>query len=154
MKISLRSTVLIVVQLLNHVWLSVTPWTPAHQASLSFTMSGACSNSCPLSWWCHSTISSSVIPFSSCLQSFPALGSFLKSQLFSSGGQRIRASASVLPINIQGWFPVELTGLISMQPKGLSGVFSNMTVQNHQFFSAQLSSQSNSHIHTWPLEKP
>ena len=90
MKISLRSTVLmVVVQLLSHVWLSVTSWTPARQASLSFTISRACSNSCPLSWWCQSTISSCVIPFSSCLQSFPASVSFLKSQLFSSGGQSI-----------------------------------------------------------------
>ena len=111
-----------------------------------------CSNSCPLSWWCYPTISSSVIPFSSCLQSFPALGSFLMSQLFVSGGQSIgaSASASVLPMNIQDWFPLGLTGLISLQSKGLSKVFSNTTVQKHQSFGAQPSSQSNSHIHTWP----
>ena len=101
----------------------------------------AYSNPCPLSRWCHSTISSSVISFSSCLQSFPASGSFQMSQLFASGGQSIGVSAlaSVLPINIQGWFPLGWTGWISLQSKGLSRVFSNTTVQNHQFFSAQLS---------------
>ena len=100
----------------------------------------AYSNSCPLSRWCHPTISSSVIPFSSCLQSFPASGSFLVSQLFASIGQSIgaSASASVLPMNIQDWFPLRLT-------KGLSRVFCNTTVQKHQFFGAQFSSQSNSH---------
>ena len=110
------------------------------------------SNSCPLSWrWCHPTISSSVIPFSSRPQSFPASGSFLMSQLFTSGGQSIGASAStsVLPMNIQDWFHLGWTGWISLQ----SRVFSNTTVQKHQFFSAQPSSQSNSHIHTWPPEK-
>jgi len=223
---------------------------------------GVYSNSCPLSWWCHPTISSSVVPFSSCLQSFPASGSFLISQFFSSGGQGIvvSASVSVFPVNIQDWFPLgwtgwififssvtqscptlcdpmncsmpglpvhhqlpeftqthvhqvgdaiqpshplsspsppapqslpasesfpmsqlfawggqstgvsalasvlpkntqdwsplEWTGWISLQFKGFSRVFSNTTVQKHKFFSAQFSSQSNSHIHTWPLEKP
>ena len=102
---------------------------------------GACSNSCPLSQWCHPTISSSVIPFSSYLQSFPALGSFPMSQFFASGGQSIEvsASASVLPMNIQDWFLLGWTGWISLQSKGLSRVFSNNTVQKHQFFSAQLS---------------
>ena len=116
----------------------------------------ACSNSCPLSLWCRPTILSSVVPFSSCLQSFPPAFSFLSSQFFTSGGQIIGASvsASVLPMNIQDWFPLGSTGWISLQTKGLSGVFSNTTVQKHQFFGAQLSSQSNSHIHTWPLEKP
>ena len=116
---------------------------------------GACSNSCPLSWWCHPTISSSAIPFSSCLRSFPASGSFLVSQLFTSGGQSIRvsASASVLPMNIQDWFPFGLVGLISLQSKGLWRVFSNSTVQKHQFFGAQPSLLSNSHIHIWLLEK-
>ena len=116
----------------------------------------ACSNSCPSSRWCHPTISSFVIPFSSYLQSVPASGSFPMSQLFASGGQSIgaSASASVLPMNIQDWFPLEWTGWISLQPKGLSRVFSNTTVQKHQFFSTQLSSQSTSRIHTWPLEKP
>ena len=116
---------------------------------------GAYSNSCPLSWWCHPTISSSVVPFSSCLQSFPASGSFLMSQLFTSGGQSIGASASisVLPMNIRDWFPLGLTGLISLQSKGLPRVFSNATLQNQQFFDAQPSSWSNSHIHAWLLEK-
>ena len=115
---------------------------------------GVYSNSCPSSQWCHPTISSSVVPFTSRLQSFPASGSFPVSQFSASGGQSIRASASVLPMNIQDWFPLGLTGLISLQSKGLSRVFSNTTVQKHQFFSAQLSLWSNSHIHTWPLEKP
>ena len=106
-------------------------------------------NSCPLSRCCHPTISSSVVPFS-CLQSFPASGSFQMSQFFASGGQSIGASASVLSINIQDLFPLGWTGWISLQSKGLSRVFSNTLVQKHQFFSAQPSSQSNSHIHTWP----
>ena len=113
----------------------------------------ACSNSYRLSRWCHPNISSSVIPFSSCLLFFPASGSFPMSKLDASGSRSIGASASVLPINIQCWFPLELTGWISLLSKGLSRVFSNTTVQKHQFFSTQLSSQSNSHIHTWPLEK-
>ena len=102
---------------------------------------GACSNSCPSSWWCHPTISSSVVPFSYCLQSFPASGSFPRSQFFSSGGQSIGvlASESILPMNIQDWFPLGLTGLISLESKGLSRVFSNTTVQKHQFFGARLS---------------
>ena len=92
---------------------------------------GVCSNSCPLSQWCHPTISSSVIPFSSCLQSFPASGSFLMGQVFASGGQSTGDSASVLPMNSQGWFPLGLTGWISLQSKGLSRVFSNTTAQEH-----------------------
>ena len=98
------------------------------------------SNWCPLSWWCDPTISSSIIPFSSCLQSFPASGSFPMSQLFASSGQRIGVSlsASVLPMNIQDWFPLGWTAWISLQPKRLSSVFSNTTVQKHQFFGAQL----------------
>ena len=117
---------------------------------------GVYSSSRPLSWWCHPAISSSVVPFSSCLQSFPISGSFPMSHLFTSSGQSmgVSASTSVLPMNIQDWSPVGWTGWISLQSKGLSRVFSNTTVQKHQFFSAQLSSQSNSHIHTWPLEKP
>ena len=116
---------------------------------------GVHSNSCPLSRWCDPTISSFVIPFSSCSQSLPASGSFLMSQLFAWGGQSIEVStsASVLPMNTQDWSPLGWTGWISLQSKGLSRVFSNTTVQKHQFFSAQLASQSNSHIHTWPLEK-
>ena len=107
-------------------------------------------NPYPLSRWCHLTVSSSVIPFSSRLQSFPASGSFQMSQLFASCGQSIgvSASTSVLPMNTQDWFPLGWTGWISLQSKGLSRVFSNTTVQKHQFFSAQPSSQSNSHIHT------
>ena len=127
------------VQLLSYVQLCATPWTTAHQASLSITNSRT--NSCPLSWWCHPTISPSVIPFSSCLQSFPESGSFQMRQFFAFGGQSIgvSASASVLPMNIQGWFPLGWTGWISLQSKGLSKVFSNTTVQKHQFFGAQLS---------------
>ena len=108
---------------------------------------GAYSNSCPLSWWCHPTISSSVAPFSPCLQSFPASGSFQMSQSFSSSGQSIGVSAlaSVLPVNIQDWFPLGLPGWISLQSKGLARVFSNTTVQKHQFFSIQLSSRG---LHT------
>ena len=113
------------------------------------------SNLCPSSWWCHPGISSSVVPFSSCPQSLPASGSFPMSQLFTWDGQSIgvSASASVLPMNTQDWSPLGWTGWISSQSKGFSNVFSNNTVQNHQSFGAQLSSQSNSHIHTWPLEK-
>ena len=115
----------------------------------------AYSNSCPLSQWFHPTISPSVIPFSSCLLSFPASESFQMSQFFESGGKSIgvSVSASVLPMN-QDWFPLGWTGWISLQSKGLSRVFSNTTVQKHQFFGTQLSLWSNSHIHTWLLEKP
>ena len=111
------------------------------------------SNSRPLSWWCHPAISSSV-PFSSCPQSLPASESFPMSQLFAWGGQStgVSALASFLPKNTQGWSHLEWTRWISLQSKGLSRVFSNTTVQKHQFFSAQLSSPSNSYIHTWPLE--
>ena len=117
---------------------------------------GAYSNSCPLNWWCHPTISSSVVPFSSRLQSFPGSGSFQMSQFFATGGRNIRvsASASGLPMNIQDWFPLGWTGWISLLSKGLSRVFSNTMVQKHQFFGSKLSSQFNSHIHMWPLEKP
>ena len=113
-------------------------------------------NSCPPSWWYHPAISSSVIPFSSCPQSLPASGSFPMSHLFAWGGQSIGVSdsASVLPTNTQKWSPLGWTGWISLQSKRLSRVFSNTTVQKHQFFGAQPSSQSNSHIHTWPLGKP
>ena len=118
---------------------------------------GDCSNCCPLSWWCHPTISSSVVPFSICLHSFPASGSFPVGWLFTSGGQRIGGalvSASVLPMTIQDWFPLGLTGLISFQIKGLSRVFSSTAVQKHQFFSALPSLWSYSHIRTWLLQKP
>ena len=111
------------------------------------------SNSCPLSRWCHPTISSSVIPFSSCFQSFwaPSLFKWISSS--HQVAQRVSVSAWVLPMNIQDWSPLEWTGWISLQSKGLSRVFSNTMIQKHQFFGAQLSSQSNSHIHTRPLEK-
>ena len=113
------------VHLLSCVWLLMTPWTAACQAFLSSPAPGACSNSCPSSWWCHPTISSSIVPFSFCLQSFPASGSFPMSQLFALGGQSIgaSASASVLPVNIQDWFPLGLTALI-LKSKGLSRIFS------------------------------
>ena len=162
-----------------YVWLSLLTWNYhniVNQLSVQFSCSvvsnslqphesqharhpcpsltpGVYSNSCPSSRWCHPSISSSVDPFSSCPQSLPASGSFPMSQLFTSGGQSTRASTStsVLPMNTQDWSPSGWTGWISLQSKGLSRVFSNTTVQNHQFFGAQLSSQSN---HTWPLEKP
>ena len=113
-------------------------------------------NPCPLSQWCHRAISSSVVPFSSCPQSLPASEPFPMSQLFPWGSQSIAVSAlaSALPNNTQDWSPLEWTGWISLQSKGLSRVFSNTTVQRHQFFGAHISSQSNSHIHTWPKERP
>ena len=113
-------------------------------------------NSCPSSRWCHPAISSSVTHFSSCPQSLPVSGSFPMNQLFARGGQIIgvSASASVLPMNTQDWSPLGWTGWISLQSKELSRVFSSTTVQKHQFFSAQLSSQSNSNIHIWLLEEP
>ena len=116
----------------------------------------AYSNSCLSSQWCHPIISSSVIPFSSCLQSSPASGSFPMSQFFTSDGQSIgaSASASVLPMNIQGWWPLGLTGLISLLSKGLLRVFSSTTVGKYQLFSTQPSLWSNSHIRTWLLEEP
>ena len=114
----------------------------------------ACSNSCPLSWWCHPTNSCSVILLSSCLQSFPASGSLPMSQFFSSGGKSIGASASGLPMNIQDWFPLGLTALISLPSKGLSRVFSNTIIKKDQFFGAQFSLWSKSHFYTWLLEKP
>ena len=121
------------------------PWCPS-------PTSGVYSNSCPLSWWCHPTISSSVVSFSSHLQSSE---SFPKSHFFTSGGEGIgaSASASALPMNIQDRSTLEWTGWISLKPKGLSRVFSNTAIQKHQFFSAQLSLWSNSHIHAWLLEK-
>ena len=126
-----------------------TPGFPVHHKS------GVCSHSCPFNQWCYPIVSSCVAPFSSCSQSFPASGSFPISRIFASGGQRIgvSASASILPMSIQDWFPLGLTGLISLQSKELSRVFSNTIVQKHQFFGIQLSLWSNSHIHTWLLEK-
>ena len=143
------------VQSLNFVWLCdpmdcSTSDFPVHHQLLELTQTHGHSR------WCYQTISSSVIPFSSCLQSFPTSGSFPMSQLFTSGGETIgvSASTSVLPMNTQDWSPLRLTSWISLQLKGLSRVFSNTTVQKHQFFSTQLSLESNSNIHTWLLEKP
>ena len=130
---------------LQHARLPCLSWNPR-----------ACSNSPTSSRWCHSTISSCVVPFSSCLQPSPASESFHMSQFFASGSQSIvvSASASVLTVSIQDWIPLEWTSLISLWSKGLSRVFSNTTDQKHQLFGAQLSLWSNSHIHTWLLEKP
>ena len=142
-----------VAQLCPTLW---TPWITARQASLSITNSWSLRKFMSMDQWCHPTISSSVVPFSFCLQYFPASGSFPTSQFFTSGGQSIgaSASASVLLMNIQDWFPLGLTGWISLQSKGLSGIFSNTTAQKHQFFGFKPSLWSNSHIHTWLLEKP
>ena len=147
----------VVVQLLSRVWLCdpmdcSTPGLPPPLPSR------VCSSSCPLSQWCHPTISSSVTlpPFSSCPQFFTTWESFLMSQLFVSGSQNIGASASVsvLPMNIKDWFPLGWTGLISLQSKGPSRAFSSTTIRKHQFFIAQSSLWSSSHIQTWLLEKP
>ena len=131
------------------------PMPAACQSPLSFISPGVSSNSCLLSQWCHPTISPSVVAFSSCLQSFPASRSFQMSQFFTSGGQSIGASPSawVLPMKIQGWFPPGLTDLISLWSKGLSRIFSNKALQNHQFPGTQSSLWSTSHIPTWLLEK-
>ena len=143
-------------QSLSRVRLFATPWIAACQASLFITNSWSSLRLMLIESVMDPAISSSVVPFSSCPQSLPALKSFPMSQLFTWGGQSIgvSASASVPPVNTQDWSPLGLTGWISLQSKGLPRVFSNTTVQKHQFFGAQLSSQSNSHIHTWPLEKP
>ena len=129
-----------------------TPGLPVHHQLPEFTQT----HSRPSSQWCHPAISSLVVPFSSCLQSLPASKSSPMSQLFAWGGQSTGVSslASLLPKKSQGWSPLGWTGWISLQSKGLSRVFSNTTVQTHQFFGSQPSSQSNSHIHTWPQEKP
>ena len=138
----------------SHVRLFATPWITARQASLFITNSW--SSLRLTSEWCHPAISSSVVPFSSWPQSLPASEFVSMSQRFAWGGQStgVSASASVLPMKTQDWSPLGWTGCISLQSRGLSRVFSNTTVQKHQFFGAQLSSQSNSHIHTWLLEKP
>ena len=152
------SIIVVGVQSLRCVWLFVTPWTAAHQASLSFTISQNLLRlvSIELVMPSNHLVLSSVVPFPSCLQSFPASGSFLMSQFFASGGQSIEASAlaSILPVNILGWFPLGLTGLIFLQCKGLLRVFSSKTVQKHKFFHAQPSLWSKSHTQTWLLEKP
>ena len=147
-------TVIVVVQLLSRVWL----WDPVHCSMPGFPVLY-----CLLEFaqthvrWVSDAINQFILccPFSFCLRSFPACESFRVSQLFTSGGQSTgaSASASVLPVNIQDWFPLGLTDLISLQFKGFSSIFSNTTVQKHQFFGAQLSLKFNSHIHTWLLEK-
>ena len=133
----------------------MTPWSQHARPPCPSPALGVHSDSCPLSQWCHPAISSSVVPFSSCPQSLPVSESFPVSQLFAWGGQSIGVSAlaSVLPKNTQDWSS-EWIGWISLQSKELSRGLSNTTVQEHQFFSTQPSSQSNSHIHTWPQEKP
>ena len=146
---------IVVVQSLSSVLLFVTPWTAVHQVLLSSTISWICSNSYALSRWCYLTISSYAIPFFFYLQSFPASGSFPMSELFASGQSiAASASASILPLNIQDWFPLGLISLISLLSKGLSRVFSSSTVWKYHFFGAQPSLWSNSHIWTWLLEKP
>ena len=144
------------VQSLSRVQLFATPWITAHQASLSITNSQSSPRLTSIESVMPSSISSSVVPFSSCPQSLPASEFFPMSQLFAWGGQStgVSALASFLPKKSQGWSPSDWTGWISLQSKGLSRVFSNTTVQRHPFFGAQLSAQSNSHIHTWPQEKP
>ena len=153
----------VVIQLLSCIWLFVTPWTAALQASLTFTISWSLLRLMSMELVMPSKHLVLCCPLFSWLQSFPALGSFLMSHFFASDGHSIgtSASASVLPdafrsfwMNIQSWFPLGLTGWISLQFKGLSRVFSNTTVQKHQFFGTQPSLWSNSHIHTWLLEKP
>ena len=136
---------------------SLRPYESQHaRPPCSSPTPGVHSDSRPSSQWCHLAISSSVVPFSSCPQSLPESESFPMSQFFTWGGQstRVSALASFLPKKSQGWSPSQWTGWISLQSKGLSRVFSHTTVQKHQFFGAQPSSQSNSHIHTWPQEKP
>ena len=142
------------VQSTSHVWLRPHGLQHARLSCPSPTP-GACSNSCLSSWWCHLTISSSVLSFSSLLQSFPASGYFPMSHLFTLDDQNtgVSASASVLPVNIQGWCPLRLTDLTSLC-KGLSEVFSSTTVQRHQFLGVLFSLWSSSHNHTWPLRRP
>ena len=144
------------VQSLSHIRHFATPWIAARQASPSITSSRSSLRLTSIKLVMPSSHLILCRPFSSCSQSLPASESFPMSQLFSWGSESIGVSAlaSVLPMKTQGWSPLEWTGWISLQSKGLSRVFSNTTVQKHQFFSAQLSSHSNSHIHTWPLEKP
>ena len=150
----------VAIQSLNHARLFETPRLQHTRLPCSSPSPRVCSNSCPLRQWCHPTISSSAICFSSCPQSFPPSRSSPMSQLFASGDQSVGASASgsVLPMNIQGWlfffFFKGWPGLISLQSKGLSRIYSITTVWKHQVFGAQFSLWSNSHIHTWLLEKP
>ena len=135
----------VIVQSPSHVPFFETPWTAAHQAPCPSPPPGVCPNSWPLSRWCHPTISSSVIPVSLCLPPFPASESFSVSQLFESGGQSIRASASVFPMNIQGWFTLRLTGLISLWSKGLSRVLSSTAVRKHDLWVYPISVSSHHH---------
>ena len=146
----------LIVQSLSRVWLCMTPWTAARRLLCSSLYHGVCWNSCALNQWCHPIISSSVIPFSSYLQSFPESGSFLMSWLFASGGQSIGASAlaSVLPMKYSELISFRIDWFDLLKSKGLSRVFSSSTVRMHQFFGAQPSLWSSSHIHTWLLEKP
>jgi len=142
------------VQSLSCVWLFVTPWTVAHQASLSITNSRSLLKLKSIESWCHPTISSSVVPFSFNLSQHQYLFQGVSSLHHVAKVLEFQLQHQFFPMNIQDWFPLGLTGLISLQSKGLSRVFSNTTVKKHQIFRAQLSSQSNSHIHTWLLEKP
>ena len=142
------------IQLLSHVRLFATPWITVARPPCPSSTPGVHSDSRPSSQWCRPAISSSVVPFTSGPQSLPASGSFPMSWLLASVGWSIGASAFVLPMNVQGWFSLGLTGWISLQSKELSGVFSNTTVWKHQLFGAQSFLWSNSHIHTWLLEKP
>ena len=144
----------VVIQSVNRICLFATPWSAACQGPLSSIISWSLLKFMFIESVMLPTISSSVIPFFSCPQSFPASGSFPKSCLFTSGGQSIEASTSVFPMNIQDWFPLLLTGLIFLLFKGLLRIFSSITIQKHQFFSTQLSLCFNSHIHAWLLEKP
>ena len=143
----------LIIQSLCCVRLFESPWTAARQAPCPSLSPRVCSNSCPLNWWCHPTILFSVNPFFSCLQSFPASWSFPMSWLFASGGKSIEASASVFPMNNQDRFPLELTGLISLQSKEFSRVFSSTTGWSHQFVSTQPFLLSSCYIFTKPLEK-
>jgi len=148
-------TCIVVIQWPSHIQLFATPWTATCQASLSFISPEVCPSSCPLHWWCHPAISSSVVLFSFWPQSFPASDTFPVSQLFASLDKNtgVSASASVLPMSIQGWFLLRLTALIFLLSEGLSGVFSSTRVQRHKFFSATPSLQSSCN-HTWPLGRP
>ena len=146
----------VVVQLIRCFWLFDTRWMAAHQASLSFISPQVCSNTCPLSWWCHPTTSSSLAPLLLLPSIFPSIRVFTNESALHIRWPKFwsSASASVLPMSKQGGFPLGLIGLISLQSKGLSRIFSGTTIQKHQFFSTQPPSWSNSHIYTWLLEKP
>ena len=146
---------LFVVWLLSYVWLFVIPWTAAFHASQSLVISQSLPKFIPLNWWCHSTISS-CLPLYLLLSIFPTLRVFSNEPALHIRWPKYwaSASASVRPMSIQGWFPLGLTGLITLLSRGLSRFFSSTTVQKHQFFGAHLSLWSKSHIHTWLLEKP